>query len=230
MIRVLVVEDDQLTAQAHAAYVERLDGFEVGGVARTAREARALLDQRPTPVELVLLDLTLPDASGLDLARYIRASGIDVDIIAVTAVRQIDTVQTAMSFGAMHYLIKPFAFASFRDKLTQYAAYRAQRGAAGSVATQSEVDELLAAFRSPAARSALPKGLSAPTLDAVSAHIRAASAPASAAEVGDALLMSRVTARRYLEHLADNGVVERQPRYGSPGRPEVAYRSTGTAH
>ncbi|WP_437440963.1 hypothetical protein [Rathayibacter oskolensis] len=36
--------------------------------------------------------------------------------------------------------------------------------------------------------------------------------------------MSRVTARRYLEHLADTGVAERAPRYGSPGRPELEYR------
>jgi response regulator of citrate/malate metabolism len=41
--------------------------------------------------------------------------------------------------------------------------------------------------------------------------------------VAEAMGASRVTARRYLEHLADTGSVERTPRYGGSGRPEVAY-------
>jgi response regulator of citrate/malate metabolism len=228
VIRVLVVEDDAVTAEAHATYVGRVPGFTLAGVAANAKDARSLLDARPRQIDLVLLDLTLPDASGLDLARYVRTTGIEVDIIAVTAVRQLDTVQAAMSFGAVHYLIKPFAFAAFRDKLEQYAQYRSQLSGSRGAATQDEVDDLIAAFHRAPAKAPLPKGLSAPTLEAVSEFIRAAAEAASAAEVGDALLMSRVTARRYLEHLADIGIVGREPRYGSPGRPEVAYRSAGT--
>jgi len=59
----------------------------------------------------------------------------------------------------------------------------------------------------------------------VRAAVRAAPASAvSATELAGALDLSRVTARRYLEHLADSGVVERASRYGAPGRPEVEYR------
>lgn len=57
--------------------------------------------------------------------------------------------------------------------------------------------------------------------DAVRTH-----GPISASEAGDALGMSRVAARRYLEHLADEGRVERTPRYGTRGRPETEYRWT----
>lgn len=46
----------------------------------------------------------------------------------------------------------------------------------------------------------------------------------SAAEVAARCGMSRVTARRYLEHLAEAGAVRREPRYGGPGRPEMSYR------
>ncbi|HET6166819.1 MAG TPA: FaeA/PapI family transcriptional regulator, partial [Marmoricola sp.] len=45
-----------------------------------------------------------------------------------------------------------------------------------------------------------------------------------ATEVADAMGASRVTARRYLEHLADEGLVDRAPRYGGSGRPEFEYR------
>ncbi|WAB83696.1 response regulator [Microcella daejeonensis] len=229
MIRVLIVDDEPLVAAAHEQYLGRLDGFVVVGVAHSAAEALALLArglETGAIPDLLLLDVGLPDANGLDLARRLRQSRIDVDIIAVTAVRDRASVQAAVAVGAAHYLIKPFGFAAFRDKLEQYARYRARLGSAAGSATQEEVDELLAALRAPA-RSTLPKGLSAPTLDLVSAHLDSCEEAVSAAEAAEALALSRVTARRYLEHLADTGVLQREPRYGSPGRPEVAYRRRG---
>jgi response regulator of citrate/malate metabolism len=45
----------------------------------------------------------------------------------------------------------------------------------------------------------------------------------SAAAVATAVGIARVTARRYLEYLADNGIAQRRPHYGSVGRPEVRY-------
>ena len=64
--------------------------------------------------------------------------------------------------------------------------------------------------------------MAAPTLEAVTARLR--EGPASAQEVADHLGTSRVTARRYLEHLCERGSAERQPRYGGTGRPELEYR------
>ena len=57
----------------------------------------------------------------------------------------------------------------------------------------------------------------------VTDHLRDAGA-ASASEVAEAAGTSRVTARRYLEHLVESGLVERRPRYGGGGRPEMEYR------
>lgn len=225
MIRVLVVDDEPIVADAHAAYLSRVDGFATAGIAHTAGQAMSFLAAQAeagTPVDLVLLDLTLPDASGLDLARHLRASHIDADIIAITAVRDLDSVQAAMAVGAFHYLIKPFGFAAFRDRLGEYARYREQLSDTGSAATQQDVDDLLTRLRSPA-RTALPKGLTAATLEGVSGELRTSDGGYSAAELAERLQLSRVTARRYLEHLADLGVVTRAPRYGTPGRPEVGY-------
>ena len=63
-VRVLVVEDEALAAEAHASYVGRVPGFEVAGVARSAEEAARFLGSDPD-VDLVLLDLHLPDGHGL---------------------------------------------------------------------------------------------------------------------------------------------------------------------
>ena len=70
-VRVLVVEDEEIAAEAHCAYVGRLDGFEVAGVARSAGEAMRLLSADRT-IDLVLLDMHLPDGHGLGLLRRVR--------------------------------------------------------------------------------------------------------------------------------------------------------------
>ncbi|WP_193607729.1 response regulator [Nocardioides lijunqiniae] len=220
--RVLIVEDEALAAEAHASYVARLDGFEVAGTARSAGEAARFL-AADGAVDLVLLDMHLPDGHGLGLLQRMRAAGQLCDVIAVTAARDTDVVRHAVAQGVVLYLLKPFTFATFRAKLEQYAAYRAQLDAATDEVAQDEVDRMLGSLR-PVAGADLPKGMSADTMREVTAALRASDVPLSASEVAAVVGASRVTARRYLEHLADTGSAERQPRYGSGGRPELEYR------
>ena len=222
-IRVLVVDDEPLIADAHRAYTEKIEGFEVVAVAHSARDAMAAL--RAGPVDLVLLDLNLPDKHGLEVARALRTAGSGTDVLAVTSARDIAMVRAAVALGVTHYLLKPFTFAAFRDKLDRYKQYRSQLLGSGEVAAQHEIDRVFATLRG-ADQDSLPKGLDARTLDLVVRALRAATGEVglSAAEVAAVIGTSRVTARRYLEHLADGGRVFRSPRYGGPGRPEVEYR------
>ncbi|MBY0690206.1 ATP-binding protein [Microbacterium marinilacus] len=225
VIRVLVVEDDARTAAAHAEYVRRLDGFDAVGVALTVSAARrALRDavERGERIHLLLLDLNLPDGHGLDLCRELRASGLIVDVIAVTAVRELESVRQAVAVGVVQYLIKPFVFEVFAQKLAAYKDFFDRMRAPVSTLSQREVDTAFAALRTSNAPG-LPKGLSEQTLDAVSDLLAAAASPRSATEVAERLGLSRVTARRYLEHLADRGVAVRAPRHGARGRPELEY-------
>ena len=220
-VRVLVVEDEATAAEAHASYVGRVDGFELAGVARSAGEAARFL-QADRDVDLVLLDMNLPDAHGLTLLQRLRAAGSVSDVIAVTSAREVDVVRRAVAQGIVLYLLKPFTFATFRAKLEQYAAYRSRLEAAPDQVVQDEVDDMFSALR-PAAASALPKGMSAETLRDVTAALRDAGRGLSATDVAALVGVSRVTARRYLEHLADVGMASRRPRYGGGGRPEVEY-------
>ena len=223
MISVLLVDDDALTLELHRTYVERIEGFRVVAECTGARAAVSAILERPPAegIDLVLLDMTMPDGTGLDVLRHVRARAADVDVIAVTGVRDADVVRQMVGLGVAQYLVKPFSFAVFRDRLEQYRAYRERAREATGPATQSEIDAMLGALR-PTAPLALPKGLSPDTLDRVTAAVRG-SGPLSAAEAASALGMSRVAARRYLEHLADTGRVVRSLRYGTPGRPETEY-------
>ena len=225
-VRVLVVEDEALAAEAHASYVERVPGFVLAGVARSAREAVRALEaaqQAGAPVDLVLLDMNLPDGHGLGLLSGLRAAGHLCDVIAVTAARDTKVVRQAVVQGVVLYLLKPFTFATFRAKLEQYAEYRARLDAAPDEVVQDEVDQLLGSLR-PTGSAPLPKGMSPETLRVVTTALRDAAGDLSASEVAALVGASRVTARRYLEHHAAPGRAARGVRYGpSGGRPEVSY-------
>jgi response regulator of citrate/malate metabolism len=223
VIRVLVVEDEPVAAQAHRAYVERVTGFEVAGVVDSGRAALRVLRQRPD-VDLVLLDFNLPDLHGLEVCRAMRAAGVRADVIAVTSARDLPIIRAAVSQGIVQYLLKPFTFASFRGKLERYAEYRSSLAGAGVAAGQGDVDRAFAALRG-LDRGTLPPGLIEETFEAVARVLQqAADTGLSAAEVGEMCGISRVTARRYLEHLAESGAVRRTPRYRGTGRPEIEYR------
>lgn len=222
MIRTLLVDDDALTLELHRDYLARIEGFTVAGECSGARAAVAAVLDRDggNAFDLVLLDITMPDGSGIDVLRALRARAASVDVIAITGVRDADTVRQMAALGVFQYLVKPFSFAVFTERMEQYRAHRERARSTDGEATQSEIDVLLG--RATGAIS-LPKGLSASSLDAVTAALRAAGA-LSASEAAGQLGMSRVSVRRYLEHLANEGVVSRTARYGTRGRPETEYR------
>jgi response regulator of citrate/malate metabolism len=221
-IGVLIVEDEPVAADAHVAYVERVRGFAVRGKALDGASAIRLLGDPSSGIDLVLLDMYLPDVNGLEVVRAMRTAGHRADVIAVTSARDLAVVRAAVSQGIVQYLLKPFTFAALREKLERYAAYRQQL--AGDVAiSQHEVDRVLATLRG-SDSGGLPKGMSRESLDAVVMVLRPSSEGLSATEVATVVGAARVTARRYLEYLADSALVVRRSRYGGAGRPEVEYR------
>ncbi len=206
-VRVLVVEDEETAAAAHTSYVERTAGFAVAGVARSAAEAVRRLghSQGADRVDLMLLDMHLPDGHGLGLLQRIRAAGHLCDVIAVTSARDSEVVRAAVAQGVVLYLLKPFTYASFRTKLEQYLAYREQLVGGENPADQVDqdrLDQVLGALRPAAAPPA--KGMSAETRQQVLAALRV---------LGDVVVGER--GRRRDRHLPGDG----------PALPRAAHRA-----
>lgn len=223
MIRVLVVDDDFMVARIHSGYVARVPGFTAIGMVHTGRAAvAAVTEHRP---DLVLLDIYLPDVSGLDVLTTLRGGSRPVDVLLITAARDVATVRAAMRGGAVNYLIKPFTAGALTERLEQYAETRRQLAAIGSVIRQEEVDRLFGVVRG--GPPPLPKGLSTTTCTLVADALRDTGTDVSAAEAAALTGLSRVSARRYLEYLCATGQAELRPRYGTAGRPEHRYRWTG---
>lgn len=228
MISTLIVDDDFRVSRIHAAHVASVDGFAVAGEAHTLRETISAVENLKP--DLVLLDVYLPDGSGLDLLRHLSTAQDRPDSIVITAARDVDTVRTAMQLGAVHFLVKPFPAAALKDRLTSYRDLRQQLASLSDETDQAEVDRLFRTLRGPdQLPPTLRKGHSAPTLELVRAAVQQSPEPISAAAVAAEVGVSRATAQRYLAYLAEHGLVRLELRYqGSAGRPEHLYFSAST--
>jgi response regulator of citrate/malate metabolism len=218
---VLVVDDDFMVAKIHTRYLATVSGFRVVGTVHTGTEALAALTELHP--DLMLLDVYLPDMTGIEVLRRARQDFPDVDVIVVTAARELDTVREAMQGGAVSYLVKPFEYQALGERLEHYRRTRSALSTS-DVADQKQIDQL---FGLPAESGAtdqadLPKGLSRETALSVLAILTKNEA-ISATDCAQRIGLSRVSARRYLEHLERTNVVEVTLKYGV-GRPERLYR------
>ncbi|HPX38676.1 MAG TPA: response regulator [Mycobacterium sp.] len=210
-LTVLVVDDDFRVAHMHAGIVEAMPGFTVVGTANTLAAARKV-----APVDLALVDVYLPDGSGIDLVRELHG-----DAMVLSAATEAETVRAAMAAGALSYLVKPFAPTDLAARLSGYARYR--RILTGRNLSQEEIDAALDALRPRVAPQQSLSVAQSPTKDLVLEALATADAPMSAAEVAAAIGVSRATAQRYLANMATTDEVKVGLRYGTTGRPEQEF-------
>jgi response regulator of citrate/malate metabolism len=224
-LRTLIVDDDLSVARIHRMFVDSHHGFTVVG---EAHSGAAALDQvEALDPDVMLLDVYLPDFSGLEvLSRLSIERARRMEVIAVTAARDLASVREARANGVRHYLVKPFTASALRERLDEVLRHSTTLQRTGDLLDQRTVDEILgSAGIAGAHRTLLPKGVSAATLELVTAALRTADGDLSASEVAGRVGMSRVGARRYLEYLVTCGLSSVVPRYGTTGRPENRYRS-----
>jgi response regulator of citrate/malate metabolism len=219
MIGVLIVDDDFMVAKVHAGFVGALDGFAVVGTAPTG--AQALAEIARLEPDLVLLDVYLPDMTGLEVLRRLRAGGSSVDVIVISAARDVDSIRSALHGGVLQYLVKPFDRATFEARLRDYASLHSEL-AELDVAGQGDVDRVFGGARRTASPTATtPKGIAPETLELVRAALAAAGPDGlSASECSARTGLARVSARRYLEQLVTQQQADVRQRYGTAGRPE----------
>ncbi|WP_326821114.1 response regulator [Streptosporangium sp. NBC_01639] len=219
-ITVLIVDDDPVVTTALRAQVNRIFGFKVVGIAHTGQAALAAAHHFAP--RLVLLDLHLPDLPGLEVAHQLRRPNQPpMDVIVVSGQKDSAAVRAAMQRGALYYLVKPTRVDTLEQTLHRYAATIAQLAGSGSI-EQQEIDRIFRSLHLD--QTARPKSISAATEQSVLDALAAAEADLSAHEMAQTIGVSRATARRYLEYLAELGQVESGLRYGPTGRPQHRYR------
>src|SRR3954452_21279844 len=158
----------------------------------------------------------------------------------VTADSSASLVRAAVAAGGVNRPLTPLGPAPLRaplspsapeqpaQQLSASARYRRALPASAGELGQEGVDRALAALRQ-ASRSSAPKGQSSVTARLVTERLRTADDALTAADVADALGISRATAQRYLAALVEERQATVGLRYGSTGRPEHLYRWSAPA-
>jgi two-component system, CitB family, response regulator len=230
-IEVLIIEDDLRIAEIQKRFIEQINGFQTIGIAASYIEARTLIDiLKP---DLLLLDVYFPDMNGLDLLKEIKQHRKQMDVIMITATKEIHKVQEAISIGVFDYIIKPVVFDRFKQTLLRYQDYYAKLlklRVENTHITQQQVDKLLRREVDDAVyeKSYLPKGIDPLTLEKVIEVLGKTGMGLTAERVAKEIGVSRTTARRYLEHLVSMEKIDADLSYGTVGRPERVYMVTGS--
>ena len=219
--RVMIIEDDIAIAELHHKYLSQLSGLDVVGIATTRMEAEMQLEiLKP---DLLLMDVYLPDGTGLEILNTLRSNNQTCDVILITAARDVDTLQQAMRGGVVDYLLKPVMFPRLEAALQKYISQRQQLNVAESL-DQNLVDKMLQSSASAdSTPQRLPKGIDGVTLDKIR-KLFGVEDRFTADEAGEQIGASRTTARRYLEYLISSGELEADLNYGTVGRPERSYK------
>lgn len=228
MIKVLIVEDDLMVAELNKRYLMEVDGFQHRGSVHTVDAAIDFINKEK--VDLILLDVYMPGANGLELLSFIREQKLEVDVILITAASETDKIQTALRYGAVDYLIKPFEFERFQQALGQYKNKHEFFHQHQSVRQKDLDEKILGPEQREQVDSSenLPKGLTKSTLQVVIQVIqKRGSTSFSTDEIAEETGISKVSIRKYLKYLADTEFLEESLTYGI-GRPVYLYTWKGT--
>jgi two-component system response regulator DctR len=226
-IKVLLIEDDPMVQHVNQLFIEKIKGFSVSGLASSGIEGKKLI--KKLKPDLVLLDVYMPGQDGLSLIQELRHEQMDVDIIAVTAANDTQTVKAFMRHGVIDYIVKPFTFDRMEKAFLQYKEVYKQLYHESAI-SQDKWDKVMASPKKEMMGKdvhSLPKGLHDQTLNQIYKYVSGLEEAQSAEEIGTNVGLARVTARRYLNFLESIGKVEMELTYGTIGRPIQMYRLKG---
>ncbi|MDZ4621444.1 response regulator [Bacillus cereus] len=219
MIKVLIVEDDPMVAMLNTHYLEQVGGFELVQAVNSVNSAIEILER--SRVDLVLLDIFMPEETGFELLMYIRNQEKEIDIIMISAVHDMGSIKKALQYGVVDYLIKPFTFERFKEALTIYREKLTFMKEQQKI-SQSELDSLILQKekREPTVTKELPKGLTKQTLQLIWQKIESLNGRVfTTDEMAQLVGISRVSIRKYVMFLTDIGVLENEMMYQHVGRP-----------
>lgn len=110
---ILLVEDDKALAMG-TVFVLEAEGYKVKH-AMNIKSARSLMGET---VDLILLDVMLPDGSGYDFCRYLRDIGVRIPIIFLTAMSEEINIVQGLELGADDYVAKPYRLKELLSRIS----------------------------------------------------------------------------------------------------------------
>ncbi|WP_257348667.1 response regulator [Pseudalkalibacillus decolorationis] len=227
MIKIVIVEDDFRVAAIHEKFLSKVDDVELVGKALTGKEALSILDRGN--VDLLLLDIYMPDQLGTELLQKVRREHPEVDVIMITAVTERELVEISLRYGVIDYIIKPVTLERFVETINEYKE-RVKVFNTHEEMNQVLIDQFFYTKKQTEGHNELlPKGIDPLTLQKVKGIMLNYLGGISAEDMGIEMGASRTTARRYLEYMTSIGEGSAELEYGIVGRPERKYRIKETS-
>ncbi|WP_155590504.1 response regulator [Lysinibacillus cavernae] len=221
MVKIVIAEDDFRIAQIQEEFLKKIPEVSLVGKALNAKETLKLLQQEE--VDLLLLDIYMPDELGTELLHKIREAYPKVDIIMVTAATEKAMLEKAIRHGVFHYLLKPVTMEKFIEIIEEYKRKKKLFNSRDEV-DQSIIDSFFGtSIQTVMNQKSLPSGIDRLTLQKVKEIMTELKGGVSIEEMGEKMGASRTTARRYLEYLVSINVCTTKQDYGIVGRPERKY-------
>lgn len=220
MYRVLIVEDDPMVAMINEQYVTRNKNFTVVGRCKDGKSALEFLETQEA--DLMILDVFMPYADGFETLREIRKNKTSVDVIMVTAANDKESLEEALHLGVVDYLVKPFTFERFRVALDKYMAQMDALKELGTL-NQKNIDFIIDNSRKKS-EELHPKGIQEKTLELILEQLKKHDSEwLTGDEIAEHIGLTGVTVRRYMNYLAETGVVVGEMNYETGGRPCMRY-------
>jgi response regulator of citrate/malate metabolism len=220
----MIVEDDLRASYVLESTINQHTDFYVVAACESLIEAE--LKAEAFDPELIMVDISLPDGNGIDLVKLLKSKGMKAAFIMTTAERETATIEKAIQLGVMDYLVKPIRMSRVLQALDDYLDFK-KRLTKNDKIDQQDIDAL---FRKSAALDGsrkTPKGIDENTLDKLTQYLDTMDeSPFTAEDIGEAINLSRITARRYLEYLEAQGQVSMTLDYKTGGRPKQRYSKT----
>ena len=135
----------------------------------------------------------------------------------ITAANDVQTVEAVLTNGVVDYLVKPFTYERFSQAIDKVQDY--MKLLSKEKINQDLIDDYLNSGRVEEEEDSLPKGLSRITLKKVLENIKEQETGFTTQQVADALDISRITIRKYLNHLVNINVLSEDAEYYTSGRP-----------
>ena len=218
---VLIAEDDFRVSNIWQEFTASIPGFNIAGEARTGEEALNFLVQKK--IDLLIMDVYMPDLDGVQLLYEIRKQSMPVDVMVITAAKESDIIQRMVRMGVVDYIIKPCGFERFQQSLHYFQKFR--KAFNKTELDQQQLDQILQPEReiSDSQNRKLPKGLQELTMKRVLNCFEQNPFSQSADEISKHTGLSAATVQRYLKHLNMIDMIKKDLVYGSQGRPEHKY-------
>lgn len=224
MIKTVIVEDDMMVASINRTFAMKTPGLDVVAIFRNGQEALDFL--KKNSIELLLLDVYIPDCSGLEILTELRKHGNTIEAILITAANDGEDVERALHLGIVDYLVKPFTYERFQEAMQKFLLRRSFKEKDSY--TQTDIDRLMYMKQEMPSHACadLEKGIQQQTLDRITSCLNSAdyqSQYLSCDQLAHETKLSKVTVRRYMNYLIEQKRAVSRVNYSTGGRPSIEY-------